>query len=336
VSHPGVSAVVVVHGSPAVTVDACIESLIASVDVDVHIILVNNASPDNGAACRRWQGHRQVTTVDSVRNDGFAAGVNQGLAHLRANNFVLLLNDDAFVSPQALAKLVELLAADSTLIAAAPRVMLADEPDRIDSLGVVLRPTGEAFNAYIGQPWTGQLHDGADIFGPCFGAAMFRHNAFDDATGVGRLDQRYRLYYEDVDWALRAQRRGFRSALATQALVYHQHAASTRLMGEAKRYELVQRNLLLCATKNLTWASVVRIWAGRLIAHAKGVIKGPYRVPRLASLVRALAGSPSAVLARRGQPNPQRAETDLFGYSNGLSPQFDVTTYRSSATKTTG
>jgi GT2 family glycosyltransferase len=330
VSHPGVSAVVVVHGSPAVTVDACIQSLLDSVDVDVRVVLVNNASPDNGAACQRWQGHPQVTLINSVRNDGFAAGVNQGLAHVRVNDFVLLLNDDAFVAPRALSILVETLASDATLIAAAPRVMLADEPDRIDSLGVVLRPSGEAFNAYIGQPWTEQLPSLADILGPCFGAAMFRHNAFDNATGVGRLDERYRLYYEDVDWALRAQRRGFRSALATQAVVYHQHAASTRLMGEAKRYELVQRNLLLCATKNLTGASVAKIWAGRLITHAKGVIRGPYRLPRLASLVRALAGAPSALLARRGQPNRQRAEAELFAYSNGLSPQFDVTTYRAS------
>ena len=160
---------------------------------------------------------------------------------------------------------------------------------------------------------------------------MFRHDAFDVATGVGRLDERYRLYYEDVDWVLRSQRLGFRSALSTRAVVFHQHAASTRLLGEANRYELVQRNLLLCATKNLTAKAVVRIWAQRLVVQAKGTVTGPYRLARVRSLLRALAGLPGAVAARRGLKARCRPEAELFEYARGLSPQFDVTTYTASA-----
>ena len=49
-SVPRITAVVVVHGSPAAVVAACMDSLLDSVDVDVHIVLVDNASPDGGAA----------------------------------------------------------------------------------------------------------------------------------------------------------------------------------------------------------------------------------------------------------------------------------------------
>ena len=334
VSPPGVSAVVIVHGAPPSTVDACIESFLASLAVDIHVVLVDNASPDGGLACSRWATHAQITVLTSVRNDGFAAGVNQGLGLVRANDFILLLNDDAFVTADAVALLVAKLENNPQAIACAPRVMLANEPDRIDSLGLVLRPSGEAFNAYIGQPWSEQMPDGADILGPCFGAALFRPGAFDAATGVGPLDERYRLYYEDVDWVLRAQQRGWRSVLCTSAVVFHQHAASTRLLGEAVRYELVQRNLLLCAAKNLAWRSALEVWIKRLIVHAKGTLTGPYRTQRVRSLLRAAWGLPATLRARRALPRrqSQRGDAELFGYSTGLNPQFDVTTYRSGQT----
>jgi GT2 family glycosyltransferase len=208
--------------------------------------------------------------------------------------------------------------------------MLANQPNLIDSIGVVVRPNGEAFNAFIGQPWSHQVADGADVLGPCFSAAMFRTDAF-DAGVVGPLDERYRLYYEDIDWALRARRAGFRIVAVPEAVVFHQHAASTRLLGEPARYELVQRNLLVCAAKNFTLLAAVRVWGSRLVVHTKGVITGPYRQQRLRSIGRALMALPSALMARRGLPRHRAvAEATLFAYSAGLEPNFDTDTYRAS------
>jgi len=328
VTEPSITAIVVVHGSPIDTVRRSVQSLLDSRDVDIRIVLVDNASPDGGAACAPWNAHERVTLVRSVDNRGFAAGVNQGLARRRGRDLVVLLNDDATVATDCLARCAAALFVEPTVISVAPRVMLADEPDRIDSIGVVLRPNGEAFNAFIGQPWNGQVATGSELLGPCFAAALFRADAF-DADVVGPLDERYRLYYEDIDWALRAQRAGFRCVAAADAVVHHQHAGSTRALGEPARYELVQRNLLLCATKNLTARSAARVWFGRFAVHGKGLLTGPYRAQRVRSLGRAVAGMPSAIAARRHLP-PTRARTDdeLFAWSVGQSPNFDAETLR--------
>ena len=326
---PAVTAVVVVHGSPESTVRASVQSLLDSVGVDVQVVLVDNASPDGGAACAPWRDTDRVTLVCSERNDGFAAGANQGLAHRRPGDLIWLLNDDATVAPDCIAICAAALAAARDAVVVAPRVMLANEPDRIDSIGVVLRPNGEAFNAYIGQRWSDQVADRARIFGPCFSAALFRPDAF-EPTSVGPIDERYRLYYEDIDWDLRAARLGMHAIAATMAVVWHQHAGSTRLLGEPARYELVQRNLLLCATKNLSARSIARIWASRLIVQAKGVIKGPMRLERLRSLGRAALGVPSALIARRGLPRSAATavdESSLFAFAEGLSPNFSADTY---------
>ncbi len=341
---------VVVHGSDAATVQSCVESLLGSKDVDMHVVLVDNASPDGGAACSPWRDRDVdgVHLITSTQNAGFAAGVNIGLVHRRHGDMICLLNDDATVEPTALLKLTAVLADDRSIVAAAPRVMLAGQPDFIDSIGVVIRSNGEAFNAFIGQRWNDQVHDGADVFGPCFGAALFRADAFDatavgadafdttsvgadafDATAVGPIDERYRLYYEDIDWSLRAQRIGLRTVAVTDAVVFHQHAASTRLLGEPARYELVQRNLLLCAAKNFTIAAALRVWGARIVVHAKGIIKGPYRAERVRSIARAVWGLPSVLMARRQLPRVRAVdEQTLFAYSAGLEPNFDTDTYR--------
>jgi GT2 family glycosyltransferase len=189
VTTPRITAVVVVHGSPAETVAASVGSVLDSRDVDVRVVLVDNASPDGGAACAPWSSDERVTVVRSARNDGFAAGVNQGLRARRAGDLVLLLNDDATVEPDAVARCVAVLAGDPANVAVAPRVMLAGQRDLVDSIGVVLRPNGEAFNAFIGQPWQGQVRSGERVFGPCFAATLLRADAF-DAGSVGLLDER--------------------------------------------------------------------------------------------------------------------------------------------------
>lgn len=320
----------VVHGSPVETVRACMQSLLDSSDVDVHIVLVDNASPDGGAACAPWRATPRVTIVRSLRNRGFAAGVNQGLARMRPGDLVMLLNDDATVTADALTRCASQLATHPEAVAIAPRVMLANEPDRIDSIGVVIRPNGEAFNAYIGQPWTGQVDDGAEVFGPCFGAALFRPDAFEPEV-VGPVDERYFLYYEDVDWGLRARRRGYSTVAATDAVVYHQHAASTRLLGEGARYELVQRNLLLCVAKNFSTRRWIAAWGRRLIVHAKGVITGPLRTQRVRSICRALLHLPRALADRRHFPAPRAGfdEAEGFRFARGQFPRFSTETYTS-------
>ena len=268
-----------------------------------------------------------MTLVTSARNDGFAAGVNQGLRRRRDGDLLFLLNDDATVAPDALARCAATLADHPVAIAVAPRVMLANETDRIDSIGVVLRPNGEAFNAFIGQHWNGQVASGDAVLGPCFGAALFRTDAFDPAV-VGSIDERYRLYYEDIDWGLRARNAGWSTVACTEALVLHQHAASTRQMGEAARYELVQRNLLLCVAKNFPRRLATCAWGSRLLVHAKGTITGPYRVQRLRAILRAVVALPSALRAR---PRVKAGSFDAaatFQFAENQSPNFSTDTYR--------
>lgn len=316
-----VSAVVVVHNSDPDRLDRCIAALKASTGVAVEIVLIDNAS--EAPASHDAADH----VVRRTTNDGFAAGVNAGIRHAHGE-YIAIVNDDAVVAVDALSLCVTRLASsDARVVAAAPKVLFAglDEPF-IDSCGIVVRPLGEAFSAGAGQPDLGQFDLDPTVLGPCMSTAVFRRAAFEQ---VGPLDERYFLYYEDVDWALRSFLSGHDTVLVADAIVHHEHAASTRSLGERRRHQLVSRNLLLCATANLSWPSVRKIWLRRFLLAGAAVVKGPDRTTLTRALLAALGRAPSALLARRSRrANVVRTDGEAFAFAEGLTPYVDVVQYR--------
>lgn len=327
-SLPRVSAVVVVHGGDADRLERCVASLAGSVGVELELVLVDNASPDGGALTRsvaaRHAGRLAVTVIDLTANRGFAAGVNAGLRSAHAD-LVWLLNDDAAVGPDTIARCAALLAsAGPDVVAVAPVVHLdgLTSPSGapvIDSAGLVLRPNGEAFSAGLGQPDLGQYRTGEDCLGPCFVAGLFRRAAFDRAN-VGPVDERYFLYYEDVDWAVRAARLGQRVLRLADSGVVHGHARTASRLGEGQRYRLVQRNLLVFATLNLSAGRAARVWLQRCVTHAKGLVTGPYRWHRIVAVARAVISLPGTLRDRRHRPQASTDEQAIFAHAVGERP----------------
>lgn len=320
---PLISAIVVVFNTNDERLHRCLSAARSSVGVRVEIILVDNGSaqPTTNPLADR--------TVRRARNGGFAAGVNDGI-RAAAGDYIVILNDDAVVAPNALERCVAaLIEAPPECLAAAPKVLFPDLGNGqrfIDSAGVVIRPNGEAFSAGAGQPDLGQFDRDRTVLGPCFSAAVFRRAAF---STVGMLDERYFLYYEDVDWALRCFLSGHDTLFVRDAIVYHEHAASTRALGERRRFRMVQRNLLLCVSANLSLASVRTAWSGRLRAAAAAAVRGPDRTSLPLAVAAAAVRTPALLLARRrNRARARRPEADAFAFAEGLRPFIDVQHYR--------
>ncbi|MEY4176072.1 MAG: hypothetical protein RI900_3237 [Actinomycetota bacterium] len=318
---PRVSAVVVVHDTTAPRLQRCLSSLRASTGVTVEVLVVDNASP------RPVDAPLADRVLTRATNGGFAAGVNDGVKAASAP-WIAVVNDDAVVAPDALRRCIDALdAAGADAVAAAPKVLFADaDPPTIDSCGIVVRPSGEAFSAGAGQPDLGQFDLDREALGPCMSAAVFRASAF---RTVGLLDERYFLYYEDVDWALRSHLSGHRTLFVPEAVAWHEHAASTRALGERRRFRLVQRNLLLCAAANLSWRSASAVWRQRLVAAAKAAVRGPDRTSLTMAVAAALPRLPAALLARSARRSAAvRSDSEAFRFADGLEPFVDTTTYR--------
>jgi len=109
--------------------------------------------------------------------------------------------------------------------------------------------------------------------------------SFLDATSG--FDERYFLYYEDVDLAARGHRLGWRYRCAPRSVVEHIGSATTATRPDRTRF-LQERNRLWCAARNADRTTIVRAWwlsIRRLryeprLVHAKALLAGSVGAPR--------------------------------------------------------
>jgi hypothetical protein len=144
-----------------------------------------------------------------AENRGYAGGGNAGLERAFADpatSHAVLLNDDIVLAPGALRLLAEACGADGC---ASPVI---DAPGADAFAGGVLDARG--FGRH--EPGGRDFLTGAAL---CLPRAAWER--------VGRLDERLFLYYEDVDWCLRARAAGFALRVEPRALARHESGRST-------------------------------------------------------------------------------------------------------------
>jgi len=131
----------------------CLESLLASHGVDLHVAVVANACSEPLPAIA--EAHPRVSVLRSAAPLGFAVANNRGATLLRERagrpSYLYFLNDDTQSEPGALLALVEHMEQRPACAAAGPRLMIDGPGDRINSLGLELAVTGEAWDQGIGR-----------------------------------------------------------------------------------------------------------------------------------------------------------------------------------------
>jgi len=304
-----VSVIVVTFETTAEMLSKCLESVISSELKAKEIVVVDNSTTSRVADfLGTWEAGREskepvLILARQPTNVGYAAATNRGIA-LSAGDFVLLLNPDAVLRPAALALMVEAAKCHPDAIGFAPKVTLASHELIIDSVGIGLHLGGQASQRGLGEPDIGQYATEERIAGLCFAAALVRRAAF-SPEAVGLLDERYFMFYEDVDWSMRASILGETFWSVPGARVDHVHSASTRDLPAAFKSRLIQRNLVWTAAKNLERHRVVTVVPALLarqvisgLTHRRGWMSLRIAFDSVAGLPR-LARSRREVQARR-------------------------------------
>lgn len=175
-----------------------------------------------------------LTVIDAGANRGFAGGNNLGLMHLLRDekiNAFWLLNNDTVVAPDAAAALLARMAATPRVGMCGTRTMFYWQPDVIQALN------GSRFNLLTGTSRSiGAGRPGHFPYNPAtiadetdfvLGASLAVSRAF--LEQVGPMEERYFLYFEEIDWSVRNRRRGenaFETAFAHGATVWHKEGGS--------------------------------------------------------------------------------------------------------------
>ena len=255
-SRPAVrlSAIVVNFRRPEL-LRACLRSLVPAlerVEGETELVVVDNGSADGSSDLVRAE-FPDAILVALASNRGFGGGVNAGLER-SSGEFVLLLNNDATVEPEAVAELLGVAENAADVGSVAAQMRFADRPDTINSAGIGIDRLGVAYDRLLGAPASASEHEPVEVFGASGGAALWRRTALES---VGRFHEPFFVFLEDVDVAWRARMHGWRSVYAPAAIVHHHHSA-TAVHSSDFKYRWVGRNRVRLLARNADRAQLLR------------------------------------------------------------------------------
>ncbi|HWC81268.1 MAG TPA: glycosyltransferase [Pseudonocardiaceae bacterium] len=260
---PSVSVIVVNYRGAEHTI-ACLRALRAELDYPaerLQLVCVDNGSGDGSLARLRAEVDG-VTYVDAGENLGFAGGCNLGARHA-TGEVLALLNNDARPHAGWVRAAVDVLRADPTIASVASRV-LDWSGENVDYVDAGLTWYGMGYKPHSGKPLaelgSGEHERPKDVLFATGSAMFVRADVF---RAIGGFDERFFMFYEDVDLGWRCNLRGWRVRYVPESLAYHRHHASVSEVDgkdNARELYLLQRNALAMMYKNFsdeTLASVL-------------------------------------------------------------------------------
>lgn len=176
-----------------------------------QVVVVDNASRD-GTVERVRRAWPEFTLVEAERNRGFGAGANLGVAAAENADAVVLLNPDAFAHPELARQVKEGLAGHQQMWVGGCRLEAADGSPQTSGrrfytpLSLVakrLLPRSRSARRNLLDGWD-RATDRTVDWVPGSGMVLTR-SAFER---LGGFDERYFMYFEDVDLCLRAWQAG--------------------------------------------------------------------------------------------------------------------------------
>ena len=266
-STPAVSVVLVLYNRAELTL-ACLRALRENFDVNLEVIIVDNASTDETSAL--LSRIRGAKIIRNKENRHFLAAVNQAAAEARGTH-ILLLNNDAQTLPGAINTALSTLESDDSIGAVGGKILLLD--GSLQEAGSITWNDGSCLGYGRGDnPLASPYMFQRDV-DYCSGAFLLTRRSTWES--LGGFDQAFLpAYYEETDFCLRLWERGLRVVYEPGAAILHYEFASSQSTKAATDLQ----------------ASHQRLFAER---HTESLQKRP-------------AHSPAAILAARTHSRQRR------------------------------
>ena len=251
-----------------------IESLCAVSYTRYHVVVIDNASPDDSVSVLKKRLPSTITLIANTENNGFAGGNNVGIRYAleKGADYCLLLNPDTVVHERFLDELisvaenpraVEILAMEHKGVTPGmwgPRILYYDldaPPTKAQSNIVYF--DGGALNAMLteGRPQNYRARV-ADlkrskpfVCDYVTGAALLVSREVIEQIGL--IPEEYFLYYEDTEWNIRAHRAGYASVTVPASIIWHKESRSTKKFSYNYLYYLTRNGYFLAMRNGNLW-----------------------------------------------------------------------------------
>lgn len=203
---------------------SCLASLSQTDYDNYRVIVVDNGSTDESAT-KILAAFPEISLVTTGRNLGYAGGNNVGIRKALAEGarYIWILNNDTVVFPDCLRRMVLAAEADEAIGMVGSKIRYTEAPNTIWYAGGTI-------DLECGKTWhTGkdETDDGRfDMEGPTdfiTGCSVLAKREMIEAIGLP--EEKYFLYFEDVDWSLRARNEGWTLWFEPKAVLLHTEGA---------------------------------------------------------------------------------------------------------------
>jgi|UniRef100_A0A7C4Q5J2 hypothetical protein len=202
----------------------CIDSLLIQEQVVVKPVIVDNGSTDQSIRILNEKYGSNVKIIPLPRNYGFATGVNFGIRYAldQKYEYILVINNDAFLETGSLWRMMEVL--NDCIGVVAPVIYEYPDTQKIWS-------TGGYINSLVLEPLDAH-HRSEDVYNNQILKRTFLSGCILLFTRslllrVGLFDERFFMYYEDLDLCYRILKSDYQMAVCKLARGYHWLSASS-------------------------------------------------------------------------------------------------------------
>jgi N-acetylglucosaminyl-diphospho-decaprenol L-rhamnosyltransferase len=233
INKPEIS-VIIVNWKVRALLEKCLDSIIANrAGINVEIIVVDNDSRD-GTSEMIMAEYSDVRMIALPRNHGFAAANNLALKQAHGK-YMLLLNPDTRVTPDFFPKMLTYIKEHPEVGILGPKILNVDRslqlsvrrfPDLFSQILILLKLKNVLINnKFLAHYLFGNFdYDKEQSVDQIMGAAMLiRRRVLDK---IGHLDQKFFIWFEEVDICKRAKKAGFIVQYYPQATIIHYGGSS--------------------------------------------------------------------------------------------------------------
>ncbi len=269
--------IVIVNWNTGLRLQDCLQSILpaapAAVFHSLQCIVVDNASTD-GSADNLEAISQSLTMIRNQENKGFAYACNQG-AGVGQSEYILFLNPDIKLFPGSLVKALGFLDQQGNERVGILGIQLISV-DGVIQRNVARFPTPKSlfyqmlgldriwphrFPSHFMIDWDHRESRQVDqVTGAFF---LVRRQLFEELNG---FDDRFFMYYEDMDFAYRAKQSGWSSFYLADAQAFHFGGGSSSQV-KARRLFYLLRSRVLYVAKHYGIASAISILAVSFIVE---------------------------------------------------------------------
>ena len=219
--------IVILNWNSADDTLAAVESVLKMNYPNYHLVIIDNGSTDDSVERLAKIEDGRVQFIRSPENLGFTGGCNLGFdwALEHGADYVWLLNSDAVTEVGTLSSLVGLAETDPTIGLASPVIASLQQPSKMIYAGgfynAALPICDMTRDIEVGKKWVLEHPNELLLLGT---ALLVRVELI---RRIGKLDEGFFAYWEDIDYSMRSNYAGFRNVVDFASTVSHREKLPT-------------------------------------------------------------------------------------------------------------